>query len=219
MAMLAAACASGGPAPASAQIGSGKPSLLSPPFTEPMLSTPNAPPHAEPSKEPGDSAIETVASRFDPARQHFVWVLPPGVRGKGPWTITATVALDGKPQLETALPLVAEKGVGGSRPEYPAGYEIIRLTDHGDWARNTAGIDTLIRKLVAAHGRGHGSLELSNDLDIEVDAGHRKAYCVDGQKPDIRLYVEDTRAPGLVRSDAEKTAGIIQAAMTKACEG
>lgn len=224
MAMLAlAACGSGAPPPASAQIGSGQPSLQSPPFTDPVLSTPNAPPQAAPLKDPGGAAMSdtadfgTVASQFDPAKQRFVWVLPPGIHGKGPWDMKAVVALDGKPQFETTLPLVAEKSAGGSRPEFPAGYEIVRLTDHGEWVKNTAEIDAVIKTLVAEHGRGHGSLEMSNDLNLEIDAAHHKAYCTDKQTPDIRLYMEDTREPELIRLDVQAMAGIIQMAVTQAC--
>ncbi len=227
MAVLAVAACASAPAPASAQIGSGQPSLQSPPFVEPKLSTPHAPPRAEPLKEPGaahsapasteTTDLGTVASQFDPAKQRFVWVLPPGLHGKGPWDMKAVVALDGKPQFETTLPLVAEKSVGGSRPEYPAGYEIVRLTDHGEWARNTAKIDDVIQKLVAEHGRGHGSLEMSNDLNFEIDDARRKAYCTDGQKPDIRLYMEEVGKPDLIRLDVDAMRGIIQLAVTQAC--
>lgn len=227
MAVLAVAAGASAPAPASAQIGSGQPSLQSPPFTEPKLSTPNAPPRVAPLKDPGASAspaassetadFGAVASQFDPAKQRFVWVLPPGLHGTGPWDMKAVVALDGKPQFETTLPLVAEKSAGGSRAEYPAGYEIIRLTDHGEWAKNTAKIDDVIQKLVAEHGRGHGSLEMSNDLNVDIDASHHKAYCADRQKPDIRLYMEEVGKTDLIRLDVAAMSGIIQLAVTKAC--
>lgn len=223
MAVLAVAACASGPAPASAQIGSGQPSLQSPPFTEPKLSTPNAPPHVEPLKEPDAPAasdviaFEAVASQFDPARQRFVWVLPPGLHGKGPWDMKAVVALDDKPQFETTLPLVAEKSAGGSRPEYPVGYEIVRLTDHGEWAKNTAKIDEVIQKQVAEHGRGRGSLEMTNTLSLEIDDAHHKAYCTDGKKPDIRLYMEEVGNPDLIRLDVDAMRGIIQASVTQAC--
>ena len=225
MAVLAVAACASAPAPASAQIGSGQPSLQSPPFTEPKLSTPNAPPRAAPLKEPGAAgrsedtvAFEAVASQFDPAKQRFVWVLPPGIHGKGPWDMRAVVALDDKPHFETTLPLVAEKSIGGSRPEFPAGYEIVRLTDHGEWAANTAKIDDVIQKLVAEHGRGHGSLEMSNDLNVEIDASHQKAYCTDRQIPDVRLYMEEVGNPDLIRLDVDAMRGIIQVAVMKACK-
>lgn len=223
MAVLAVAACASGPAPASAQIGSGQPSLQTPPFTEPKLSTPNAPPHVEPLREPGapdasaTADLGTVASQFDPAKQRFVWVLPPGIHGKGPWDMRAVVALDDKPQFETTLPLVAEKSAGGSRPEFPAGYEIVRLTDHGEWAANTAKIDDVIQKLVAEHGRGHGSLEMSNDLNVEIDASHHKAYCTDRQTPDIRLYMEEVGKTELIRLDVDAMRGIIQVSVTQAC--
>lgn len=231
MAVLAVAACASMPSPASAQIGSGQPSLQSPPFTEPKLSTPKAPPRAAPLKDPGAQSrsqgatpasaetadLGTVASQFDPAKQRFVWVLPPGLHGKGPWDMKAVVALDGKPHFETTLPLVAEKSAGGTRAEYPAGYEIVRLTDHGEWAKNTAKIDDVIQKLVAEHGRGHGSLEMSNDLNLDIDASHRKAYCTDRQKPDIRLYMEEAGKPDLIRLDVAAMSGIIQLAVTKAC--
>ena len=64
-------------------------------------------------------SLASVASQFDPARQRFVWVLPPGIHGEGPWDFSAVVRIRGEQKFETTLPLKAELAPAGSRPSGP----------------------------------------------------------------------------------------------------
>jgi hypothetical protein len=216
---LFAACATTEATPAAGP-SAGKASLETPPYRgdAPSAAPPSttAPTIAAPSERP---TFETVAAQFDPGRQHFVWVLPPGIHGKPPWTLTAVVKLRGDPRFETTLPLKAELLAPGSRPEYPAGYEIVRLSDDGQWTERTAELDRVIQSLIAEHGRGHGALEMTNDLNVTIDPTHRHTYCGAGGKPDLRLYVEEDGKADLIRLEADAMAGIIQAAVRKACAG
>lgn len=196
----------------------GKVSLQTAPYSGDATSAPPAPqapavvvPEAE------APTFETIAAKFDPGRQHFIWVLPPGIHGKEPWDFKAVVTLRGEPKFQTTLPLAAELLAQGSRPEFPAGYEVVRLADDGQWASRTAELDRVIQGLIAEHGRGHGAVEMTNELNISVDAAHRQTYCVDSKYPDIRLYLEEDGSSMLTRLDAATLAGVIQPAVKKAC--
>lgn len=161
----------------------GKPSHVSP---APAPQTPETPAQADAVPD-----FTSVAANFDPNVQHFVWVLPPGVHGVGPWGFSAEVRHKGAVKFETELPLVAETLAGGSRPEYPAGYEVIRLTDDGGWANRTAEMDTVIRGIIAEHGPGDGEVEFSNLLTLSLEPDAKRLYCEEGKAPDIRLFVEE----------------------------
>lgn len=196
----------------------GKVSLQTAPYSGDATSAPPAPqapavvvPEAE------APSFETIAAKFDPGRQHFIWVLPPGIHGKEPWDFTAVVKLRDEPKFTTSLPLKAELLTPASRPEFPAGYEIVRLTDDGQWANRTAELDRVIQALIAEHGRGHGAVEMTNELNISIDAAHRQTYCAESKYPDIRLYLEDDGASTLIRLDAATMASVIQPAVKKAC--
>jgi hypothetical protein len=109
------------------------------------------PTHAPPVQIPPPAALggevldfTSIAANFDPNIQRFVWVLPPGVHGEAPWGFTAQVRHKGEVKYEAELPLVAQMVAAGSRPEYTAGYEIIRLTDDGRWSERTAAMDKVI---------------------------------------------------------------------------
>lgn len=154
------------------------------------------PTHAPPVQvqpPPGEEVMDftSIAANFDPNIQRFVWVLPPGVHGEAPWGFTAQVRHKGEVKYEAELPLVAQKIAAGSRPEYTAGYEIIRLTDDGRWSERTAEMDKVILALIEQHGRGDGEVEFSNKLNLSLDAAAKQAYCTDGKTADIRLYVEE----------------------------
>ena len=133
----------------------------------------------------------SIAANFDPNIQRFIWVLPPGVHGEAPWGFTAQVRHKGEVKYEAELPLVAQKIAAGTRPEYTAGYEIIRLTDDGRWSERTAEMDKVILGLIEQHGRGDGEVEFSNKLNLSLEPAARQAYCADGKTVDIRLYVEE----------------------------
>src|SRR5262249_43635880 len=116
-------------------------------------------------------------------------------------------------------PLKAEIVKAGARTEYPAGYEIVRLSDDGAWSGATAGIDKAIGDVIAKFGHGHGSLDLSNRLDLTIDAAQRQAYCVEHKAPDIRVYLEEAGVSALTRLDPGGVDGMFASAVTAACGG
>lgn len=142
---------------------------------------------------PGGEVMDftSIAANFDPSIQRFVWVLPPGVHGEAPWGFSAQVRHRGEVKYEAELPLVAEKIAAGARPEYTAGYEIIRLTDDGRWKERTAEMDKVILGIIEQYGRGDGEVEFSNRLNLSLEPAARQAYCTEGKTADIRLYVEE----------------------------
>jgi hypothetical protein len=219
--LVVSACAATEATPAAGP-SAGKASLQTPPYSGAAGDALSPPPPPQPplvTPAEGDTlTFQTVASQFDPARQHFVWVLPPGLHGQAPWDLKAIVKVRGVPQFETTLPLKAEMLAAGSRAEYPAGYEIVRLTDDGRWAERTAQIDGVIQKLIAEHGRGHGELEMNNTLNLVIDPAQRPAYCTANQPADVRLYLEEAGNPELIRLDVAAMTGIIQQAVKSACE-
>lgn len=221
LALLVVSACAANEATSSAGPSAGKVSLQTPPYggaAGDALSRPPAPQAPAVTPAPGATpTFEAVAAQFDPARERFLWVLPPGIHGQPPWDMKVVVKLRGVSQFETSLPLKAETIPAESRPEFPAGYEIIRLTDDGRWAERTAEIDSVIQKLIAQHGRGHGALEMSNGLNVTIDPAQRQAYCVDKQKADVRLYLEEVGKPELVRLDVGSVADMIQQVVLSAC--
>lgn len=219
---LLAGCASTEKAPAAGP-SRGEASLQSPPFVAPVFHAPPGQPSAH--QTPAAAAVEkesapfaTIASQFDPARQRFVWVLPPGVHGKGPWDMKSVVKHRDEIKFETTIPLKAVVSPGGERPEYPAGYEIVRLTDDGAWAARTAEIDKVIEDLIQQHGRGQGSLEMMSDIHFSIDPAKHDAYCVANKQPDIHMYLEEAGQAELIQLDVAEMAGLIQLALQKACK-
>jgi hypothetical protein len=149
---------------------------------------------------PGEEVADftSIAANFDPSIQRFIWVLPPGVHGEAPWGFSAQVRHKGEVKFEAELPLVAQKIAAGSRPEYTAGYEIIRLTDDGRWSERTAEMDKVILGIIEQYGRGDGEVEFSNKLNLSLEPAARQAYCAEGKTADIRLYVEEEGKAELV---------------------
>ncbi len=205
----------------------GEASLQSPPFTTPEFhaapgqpATPSVPPGsppATPAAETGSVPFAAIAMQFDPAKQHLVWVLPPGIHGKGPWNFRSVVKHRDEVKFETTIPMRADIKAGGERPEYPAGYEIVRLTDDGTWAQRTAEIDKVIAGLIEQYGRGQGSLDMTNDLTLVVDPAFRNTYCAENKPADLRFYIEEDGVADLIRLDVAAMSGIIQVAVKKAC--
>jgi hypothetical protein len=173
-----------------------------------------APAPAAPAAD--DAPLAAIATQFDPARQHFVWVLPPGIHGIGPWDLNAVIKLRGEPKFETTLPLKAEIATAGTRPEYPPGYEIVRLTDAGGWAARTAEIDKVIQDLVAEHGRGHGELEMISQLHVRVDPAYRDRHCAASSTPDIRIYMEEA-GQDLISLNHPSISAMIAEVVRQAC--
>jgi hypothetical protein len=223
-ALVLAGCAAGEVTPAAGP-SSGKVSLQTPPYAGEARQGEPASPLAAPPVQSADTALPDaaqdisltgIASQFDPARQRFVWVLPPGIHGEGPWDFNAVVKIRGEPKFETTLPLKAEIAASGTRPEYTAGYEIVRLTDDGRWAQSTAEIDKVIQQLVAEYGSGLGELEMISQLHVSVVPAYREQHCAPGAQHDIRVYMEEEGKPLVSLSNAMMSAMISQV-VRKAC--
>lgn len=169
----------------------GAPTHVSPVQVTPAQVTPAPAPQQQPPA--GDDVLDftSIAANFNPDAQRFIWVLPPGVHGEGPWGFTVQVRHKGEVKYEGELPLSAQKSAGGSRPEFPAGYEVIRLTGDGRWGEQTAELDKVILALIEEHGRGDGEVEFNNKLNLTLDPAAKKLYCTDGKAADIRLFVEE----------------------------
>lgn len=222
-AIMAACCLAacgGSPAPGSDGPAAGKVSLQTPPYTGEAAPGAPIPPLAsspmQPAAAPEDVPLAAIASQFDPSKQQFVWVLPPGIHGIGPWDMIAVVKLRGEPKFETTLPLKAEIAPAGARPEYPAGYEIVRLTGGDGWTDRTAQIDKVIQDLVAEHGRGLGELEMRNELHVSVDPAYRAQHCAAESKPDIRVYVDEAGQP-LIGLNHPSITAMIAEVVRQAC--
>ncbi len=162
-----------------------------PTHVPPAQVTPAPAPQQQPPT--GDDVLDftSIAANFNPDAQRFIWVLPPGVHGEGPWGFTVQVRHKGEVKYEGELPLSAQKSAGGSRPEFPKGYEVIRLTGDGRWSEQTAELDKVILALIEQHGRGDGEVEFNNKLNLTLDPEVKKLYCTDGKAADIRLFVEE----------------------------
>lgn len=218
-ACLLVACG-GNEATTSAGPSAGKVSLQTAPYAGDAVPGAPAPPLATPAPTAPDLtqdiSLAAVASHFDPAKQHFVWVLPPGVHGVGPWDFDAVVKISGETKFETTLPLKAELAPAGTRPEYPAGYEIVRLTDDGRWAERTAEIDKVIQDLVAQYGRGLGELEMISQLHVSVDPAYRAQHCSPDARPDVRVYLEEA-GQNLISLNHPSITAMIAEVVRKAC--
>lgn len=209
---LASACADSGAAavgPASSGSLASAQGQLPPPGAS-LAATPA--PQQPPAEGP-----RPIGESFDPAKQRFVWVLPPGIHGKGPWIFSVTVKQAGEVKHESKIPLKAELVAAGSRPEYPAGYEIVRLTDDGSYQQHAAELDKIIAGLVAQYGLGKGELEMQNELSLSIDEAQKKTYCVDNKTPDIHIYIDEVGKPDLVQLDVAVMAPVFQASVKKAC--
>ena len=225
-AALLAACSAPDATPAAGPSG-GEASLQSPPFETPEFhaapgqpATPSvqpAPALAKGAAEADSMPFAAIAMQFDPGKQHLVWVMPPGIHGKGPWDLKSVVKHLDEVKFETTVPLRAEIKPGGGRPEYPTGYEIVRLTDDGTWKQRTAEIDKVIADLIAQYGRGQGSLDMTNDLTLAIDPAYKQTYCVENKPADLRFYLEEDGVADLVRLDIAEMSGIIQVAVKNAC--
>jgi len=173
----------------------GQASLQTPPFAQ--GAAPSEDGTGAPAAAPAAADFSSVAANFDPDVQRFIWVLPPGVHGEGPWSMHAEVRHRGELKFETDLPLLAEKLAAGSRAEFPDGYEVLRLTGDGRWREQTAAMDAVILGLIEQYGRGDGEVAFFSRLNVQLDPAARQAYCTDGRNADIRVYVEQAGEPDL----------------------
>src|SRR6185295_16276376 len=114
----------------------------------PVAEAPAAPAPAADAAAPSGGSFQDAISQFNPATQHFVWVLPEGVHGKPPWEMNVTVKHRGEVKFKTTIPLKAEIAAAGSRPEFPATSETVRLSDDGSWVSHMTEVQKVIEDLI-----------------------------------------------------------------------
>jgi hypothetical protein len=149
--------------------------------------------------------------QFDPAANHFIWALPPGVHGAGPWEINVEVKHKGEVTYKTSIALKAEIIKPGDHFQPPAGYEAIRLSDAGEWKPKMAEVQKQIDAVIAKYGHGDGELVLQNGVHTTLDATGKKLYCTEKKAPELRLMFEETAKkkitmvePGSMKMIADK---------------
>lgn len=188
--------------------GAGEPTHVSP--------APAPAPEQQPQQD-GAPDFTSIAANFNPGLQRFIWVLPPGVHGEGPWGFTVQVRHKGEVKHESEMPLVAEKLPAGSWPEFPAGYEIVRLTDDGQWNDRSAALDKVILGIIEQYGRGDGEVEFKNQLHLTLEPAARKLYCDEGKPADIQLYMEEMGKAELVPMMGDASAMFSRFAIMQGC--
>ncbi|MDP3495248.1 MAG: hypothetical protein Q8R82_19225 [Hyphomonadaceae bacterium] len=162
------------------------------PAPEPVAETTPAP------TLPDDLTFEDAVANFDATTQHLVWVLPPGIAAKGPFGAQVIVKADGATEMDTTIPLNAEKPAAGSRPEYPVGAEVLRLSTDASYPQRLEEIRGVMDGITSRLGPGHGELIITTDFKTEIGDSFRQEYCVDGKLPPIAIYLEQG-APSTLR--------------------
>ena len=169
--------------------------------------------------DPEASFAETIGA-FDYKTQHFVWVLPPGIHAKGPFTADVVIKHGGEIKHQESVPLTAEFPAPGSRPEYPRSAEIIRLAADDAWPKHLADIKSEVDGLIAQYGPGGGELIVSTSLKTEIGADVRQSYCVEDLMPEVRVFLEQSGGDPAVlkRIDIAGAAPILKAAVLAGCK-
>jgi hypothetical protein len=162
----------------------------------------------------GETYMDAV-EKFNPATQRFVWVLPEGVHGTGPWEMNVTVRHRGEVKHQARIPLKPDVLASDSRPEFPAGSEIVRLSDDGTWRSHMADVQKVIDGLIAQFGSGDGELVMESELLTSIDEAHRNAYCFEGKKPVVHFYLEE--GDKLTSFDLGPLAPMFEASILKGC--
>lgn len=157
------------------------------PVEPPVAQTP---PPSTAAQSPSDLTFEDAVAKFDAATQHLVWVLPPGVIAQGPFSAQVVIKADGAVALDKTIPLTAEKPAAGSRPEYPAGAEVLRLSTDATYPQHLKEIQDAMEGIKAKLGPGHGELNISSNFKTEIAEDFRKQYCTEQQIPPIAIYLE-----------------------------
>jgi hypothetical protein len=157
-------------------------------------------------------SFEEAIAALDYKTQHVIWVLPPGIHASGPFVADVEIKHDGVKRYELEIPLTADFPASGSRPEFPAGAEILRLSADATWTSRLAEVKDVVDKLKAEHGPGGGELNISSNIKTEIGAEVRKAYCEDDKMPDIGIFLEQGEPAKLYPLSIGATAPILKAA-------
>lgn len=166
---------------------------------------------------PDDLTFEEAVAKFDAATQHLVWVLPPGVIANGPFSAQVVLKADGATELDTTIPLTAEKVAAGSRPEYPAGAEVLRLSTDASYPKRLEEIRGVMDGITSRLGPGHGELAVTSDFKTEIAAAFRQDYCVDHKLPPISVYLEQGEPSTLRKLPIGGGESILQSAILAGC--
>lgn len=189
------------------------------PSETPVAETPVAEtaPATTTAAPPSDLTFEDAVAKFDATTQHLVWVLPPGVIAKGPFNAQVVLKADGVTALDTTIPLTAEKPAAGSRPEYPAGAEVLRLSTDATYPERLKEIQGVMDGIKSKLGPGHGELNISSDFKTEIADNVRQEYCVEKKIPPIAIYLEQGNPSTLQKLPIGGGEGILQATILAAC--
>jgi hypothetical protein len=129
--------------------------------------------------------------------------------------MNVTVKHRGEVKHQAVIPLKSEILASGTRPEFPAGTEVVRLSDDGSWASRMVDVQKVIDGLIAQFGRGDGELLLESELHTSIDPAHRNAYCVEGRKPVVNFYLEE--GASLTSFDLGPLGPMFEASILKNC--
>lgn len=185
--------------------------------TEAAPETAVAPSAEAPAAEPPATTFEDVVANFDATRQHLVWVLPPGVIANGPFGARVVVKADGVTELDTVIPLTAEKPAAGSRPEYPAGAEVLRLSTDATYPQRLEEIRGVMDGITSRLGPGHGELAITSDFKTQIADDFREEYCVSRKIPPIAIYLEQGDPSTLQKLPLGGGEAILQSTILNSC--
>lgn len=216
----AAPKASDGPPPPPPGPPSGDPPPGAPPPEGAVMAPASADAPPEGFHRPtGPVTLEAAIAAFNPAKDHFVWTMPPGVHAKGPFSAEITVLHAGKKTLSRTVALIAEYPEPGSRPQYPRTVETVRLAPDSGWAGRIAELKGSVDSLRAKSGPAAAEINVSSDFKTEIAADQRAGYCgVGGEMPDVRVYLDDG-SPLLTPVDISGSALMFKQALVSGCKG
>lgn len=176
---------------------------------------------AAPATTPADpeaaETFEDVIATFDAATQHLVWVLPAGVVANGPYTASVTITADGKPEYETVIPLIGEKPAAGSRAEYPADAEILRLSTDASYPQRLEEIRGVMKGITDRLGPGHGELTITSDFKTQIADAYRDEYCLKRNLPPTVIYLEQGTPSTLQKLPIGGAEAVIQSTLLASC--
>lgn len=174
-------------------------------------------PAATPAEPPSPLTFEDVIAKFDAATQHLVWVLPPGVVASGPYGARIVVNADAKTEYETVIPLTGEKPAAGSRPEYPAGSEVLRLSTDASYPQRLEEIRAAMKSITDKLGPGHGELIITSDFKMQIADNYREEYCTNRKLPPTTIYLEQGTPSTLQKLPTDGGEAVLQSTILASC--
>lgn len=175
-------------------------------------------PAAEAPAEPqSQKTFEEVIATFDASTQHLVWVLPPGIVASGPYSVSVTVNADGKTEFSTVIPLTGEKPAAGSRPEYPADAEVLRLSTDASYPQRLEEIRGVMKGITDRLGPGHGELVITSDFKTTIADAYRESYCIKRELPSTVIYLDQGTPSTLQKLPIGGGESVIQSTLLASC--